>query len=182
LAAPHTASIEAEHTIGIVESQRGPVTEHDTQGARASIGNLKPRQQACRRLLQRALVSERDPTVIATEAKAGQAVGDEPEPVEAAELWRPSIGLIAIHMLEEFHAVVVVAQYCFNFACALLRRYSIPLGWQPSVNERVAERRVMMQQRTIAQPMQQFVTVRRLQDVRQRVLALALSNTLCHGE
>ena len=86
---------------------------------------------------------------------------------------------VAVHVREE-SGVVVAAQRGFDFARQACGLRHAPLRQQPGVHQHVVVLR--MQQALVAQPVQQFVAVRRVENLVQRIGAVQLRHAFRDGE
>ena len=149
------------------------MTADDAQIARAPLRGAEPRQdvRAARPAILPLNFSSSVP-VGAAEAQAREAVGDEAQAIDAAQIVRPAIRLIAVHVREQLAGYASSSRNaCFEFARARLRRRKIPLRRQAGVDHRVAERRRRDEAAAASAASQQLVAIRRLEDLAERVLA-----------
>ncbi len=169
LATPQAAGVQCPGVLGHVIAQGGPVAEDDAVVPGAAVGVQKPGDElgllAAGRSLQFQLALARD------EAQPGEAVGDEAQAVHALQRGIPAVGLVAVHLAEEL-PVVGAAQYPFHLVCAVLRRGKIPLGRQAGMDQRETETIVVVEQGTVAQPVDQLVPVGCLEHLVQVVAVL----------
>ena len=69
----------------------------------------------------------------------------------------------------------MAAQYRFHFACVHRGLFDVPLWRKPGVQHGEPQPGIVMQQRAVTQPAQKFLTIRRVKDIAEGVLALEMA-------
>ncbi len=157
------------------------MSEHDVQPAAGTAGHLEPRHLTGRLAAGRALAVQVQAAVGSAEAQAREAVDDEAQAVNAHEILRPAARLVAVHLFHEF-LQLCSAQHGLDLGGAGPCLRQVPLRRQAGMNQGVAQRCVMVQQRAAHQPVDQFIPVRRCQHGIQCVVVMVGRMSVCKGE
>ena len=143
-------------------------------------GNREPRIQAGHLRARRALGLERDASARRAIAQSREHVDDRAFAIQAFELGRPGRA-VAVHIAQQL-AVVLAVQHRLDFARARLGQRDGPFRHQAGVQHRPANAAIHMHQVLRAQPVQQFIAIRREQHRLQICVDLALLIGLALGD
>ena len=128
--------------------------------------HLEPRQPAGRLRAGRALVVELHLAFARTVAQPGEGVDDHPQTLDALQAVIPGNRRIAVHLREEI-AVMRALQRRFGFRRALHRVVDRPARQHARVHHQNIA--FAPGQFLLPQPVQQFVAVRRIQNLVERI-------------
>jgi len=175
LAAPDAAGIERDQVRPQHQPQRRPVAEHYRDVGALPLRYLEPRHEAGRRRIQPFLGGEFHFAVGAAKAQPGQAVDNAAQPRAALQRIVPAQRRVAVHLAQEIHPGRA-AQRGFDFAGQRPGLRGAPLRQYAGMHQQVAIGQV--RQRPVAQPVEQFVAVRRGQDVGHRVGTVRIADAV----
>ncbi len=136
---------------------------------------IEPRRELARLRARRTGVVEVELTVWPAEPHARQRVDREPQTILACQVFVPARRSVAIHMGKR-QLPVIVAQQRLDLRGRSHRFGDVPTRWNPGVNEHTRASAIVMKQRTMAQPVDQCLAIRRGQYVVERVLRYGRAN------
>jgi len=148
------------------------MTADDRRAGRAPALVLEPRPIALRRRLWAALFLELHPAFCRAETHPRAGVDDHAQPIEALERVVPPMRLVAVERAQK-RIGLCAREHRLHFARQRLRNRRRPLRQESRVNEQPAV--FAHHQGKRAQPGKELVAVGRIEDGRQRVVAMRLA-------
>ena len=147
------------------------MAEHDTHPVARASRDLKPGYQSSGAARRGPCLFQGQGPVRAAIAQSREAVGDESQAIPAGQALGPALRCIAIHAPQEFPKPIP-AQAGLDLGGTTARLCHIPLGWEASMEEGIAQRRIMVHQGSAPQPVEQLVPVVGRQHRRQGTRAV----------
>ena len=137
------------------------MTENYFKLLTAASRDLEPGHQIRRLAAGRPLRTQVHVALEIAIAQPCEGIDDDAQTVDAAQIFVPVIGQIAVHVMEKF-IHLVTTQDCLGLMRQTPGIGKVPGRKQACVNQRVSQAVVVMQQGAPTQPVQQFISVGRL--------------------
>ena len=141
--------------------------------------HLEPGQIARRNVLHLALEFEFHLALRRADAQARKRIDDGAQTVVAGQILLPGLRRVAVHLPDEIH-IVVAAQHRLDFARQLQRLVGRPSRQHPRMHQQMTV--LQMRQLLPAQPVQQFIPIRRGENLVQRIALVQLADARRHRD
>ncbi|MNQ32773.1 hypothetical protein D3C85_461880 [compost metagenome] len=157
------------------------MAEHQYGIVHVVLPLLEPGAQARGGLRGPLLALEVESAIEVAEAHPGEGVDDVAVALYPLQVLVPAIGLVAIHVVQQ-PAVLIAAQQRLHFTGTTPCRVGIPGRRESGMDHHDGQIRVLRQQGTVAQPLQQLVPIRGLHQGLQLVFLLEGGDPMSHRQ